>query len=181
MASAISRGSLKAESPVTFEYSKWDGAGHYRFQTHLLGEDAWGTWLRIERGYAHSHPDGRAGRFPAARTLLVPHDRWWVATYRHEPALHGGCELYIDIATPAVHAGDRITSIDLDLDVLRFTDGRVELADEDEFEDHQRALAYPEEVVRTAAEVARELMVAVGTREEPFGDHAGRNWGVPLG
>ena len=179
MASATSRGSLKAESAVSFEYSKWGGGGHYKFQTHLLGEDEWGTWLRIERGYAHSHPDGRAGHFPAARTLLVPRDRWWVATFRHEPESHGGCELYIDVATPAERDDGRITSIDLDLDVLRFTDGRVELADEDEFEEHQGTLSYPADVVRVAAEMAQALMVAARRRDEPFGDHARQNWGVP--
>ena len=45
--------------------------------------------------------------------------------------------------------------IDLDLDVVRFRDGRVEVLDEDEFGQHQATLGYPPHMINQPATTAQ--------------------------
>jgi protein associated with RNAse G/E len=40
--------------------------------------------------------------------------------------------------------------------------------DEDEFEEHRRSLAYPDDVVSLARSSAGEVLAAIGSRVEPF-------------
>ena len=77
----------------------------------------------------------------------MPHDAWWLATfYGTDP--RRPFDVYVDIATPAVWHGDGLVrAVDLDLDVIRGTTGRVWVDDEDEFADAPRRLGYPTEVV----------------------------------
>jgi hypothetical protein len=65
--------------------------------------------------------------------------------------------------------------VDLDLDVIRYRNGKVLLDDEDEFAEHQVTLGYPEDVIEKALATAKWLMDAVEQRREPFGA-AGRPW-----
>jgi protein associated with RNAse G/E len=98
--------------------------------------------------------------------MLIPDDEWWVATWDFSEEL----ELYVDVATPAVwKAVDHVTAVDLDLDVIRFRDGRVVLDDEDEFAQHQVEFGYPDDVVIRAQATAEFLLDAVRLRTEPFG------------
>lgn len=79
-------------------------------------------------------------------------------------------DLYVDIGCPVEWvAPDRLRVIDLDLDVIRWNDGRCEIDDEDEFAEHQVSLEYPPEVVATARRTADEILVAVRDRVPPFG------------
>ncbi len=65
--------------------------------------------------------------------------------------------------------------VDLDLDVVRHRHtGAAELLDEDEFEEHQRRCAYPDEVIQRTRHSASWLMDAV-TEREPFRS-AYRSW-----
>jgi len=55
---------------------------------------------------------------------------------------------------PSLWDGTVVTSVDLDLDVIRTFSGETKLLDEDEFEEHQIELGYPEVLVVQAREVA---------------------------
>ncbi|MEX0873926.1 MAG: DUF402 domain-containing protein [Actinomycetota bacterium] len=68
-----------------------------------------------------------------------------------------------------------VTTIDLDLDVIRFRDGRLLLDDQDEFEEHKELYGYPEDFVEKAVATEDWLMEAVEQRREPFGS-AGQPW-----
>ena len=90
---------------------------------------------------------------------LVPHDAWWLATFYGDDARRP-FDIYVDIATPATwHDDHLVRAVDLDLDVIRGTTGRVWVDDEDEFAAHRVELDYPDEVVeqavRSAADAAR--------------------------
>jgi protein associated with RNAse G/E len=67
-------------------------------------------------------------------------------------------------------SSSHVTTVDLDLDVIRLRDGTVFLDDEDEFAEHQISLGYPKDVIEKALETSRWLMKAVAERREPFGD-----------
>jgi hypothetical protein len=77
--------------------------------------------------------------YDSASVLLVPVDQPWTATFNAPRGARFDHEVYIDITTPPMWLDDDavVTMVDLDLDVLRRWDGRVEVADEDEFAAHR--------------------------------------------
>ena len=62
--------------------------------------------------------------------------------------------------------------VDIDLDVVRWSDGRVEVLDEDEFEEHRQLFEYPPRLVATARATTARLALALEAGHEPFGDVA---------
>ena len=66
-------------------------------------------------------------------------------------------------------------AVDLDLDVIQGTTGRIWVDDEDEFAAHRVALGYPDEVVEQAVTSCQEVLTAVTGHAAPF-DGAHRDW-----
>jgi hypothetical protein len=139
----------------------------------LLGEDSFGIWLgpgfgrKVRKGTGEWRDLGRD-----FVQLIVP-DAWWTAMFNDYSC---PIQAYVDIVTPPVwrHA-QLVTMIDLDLDVVRMTGGRVTIEDEDEFLLHQRVLEYPREWVQQARHVTNEV-VAMLVGERPPLIEAGRQW-----
>ncbi len=152
---------------------KWGGHPHYRGLVHHLGADEHGDWLWGPAGRTIYRGD--AGLFTAAQdalTAIIP-GAWWAPVWFVD---HPEIDLYVNINTPAVRDADRFVSTDLDLDVIRFTDGRVEVVDRDEFELHQVQYGYPDHiVVRTEAATAEALDLVL-RRVAPFDGSAARAW-----
>lgn len=111
-----------------------------------------------------------------AFVILVPDDRWWVATWNPElpdsPFRHA---VYVDICTPPTWEAEIVEAIDLDLDVAETHQGTVERLDQDEFDEHRVALGYPPEVVAAATAASVEVAAAMVERRPPF-DGRGALW-----
>ena len=153
---------------VDCDFKKWGDRQHYRFDAEHLGRDEHGTWLACRAPVKVT--EGPQGVFEMTHdfVILVPDDRWWIASFNAESS---DIEVYVDITTPSTWLSDsHVTSVDLDLDVIRFRDGRVILDDEDEFDEHIAAYGYPDDVIRTARATADEIIDAVTARREPFGE-----------
>ena len=152
-------------------YTKWGGIGHWHFTMQRLGEDQFGWWFFARRGIALQ----RGGEPPVSQrhdfVLLVPALGNWTACFNADVTM----EIYADVTTRPVIAGGQMTAVDLDLDVVRFRDGRVAVLDEDEFAEHQVQLAYPAELIARAQATCDELVSAVTQHTEPFGQ-AGPGW-----
>ena len=69
-----------------------------------------------------------------------------------------------------------MTTVDLDLDVIRFCDGRVEVVDRDEFEVHQRTFRYPPDVVAAAERATAEVFDLVLHEVAPFDGTISHAW-----
>jgi protein associated with RNAse G/E len=151
---------------------KFDGRPHRWVTGRLLGEDEYGTWLATPRGtvvhFQYGHRATTVTRADAVR--LIPRDGWWMAMFRQEP---DPLDLYCDIISPAVWTTPtEITVVDLDIDVVRYrADRRVEVEDEDEFEEHRIAYGYPPSTVTGARRATAELQAALSRDEEPFAGH----------
>jgi uncharacterized protein len=164
-------GALTPDRRVEIAFTKWDGARHWEFTMSVLGEDEHGIWLwapqgtMLRRGMEPPRPAG------TAFAKLVRPNGWWSAVWNARSRY----DVYVDIATPAKWSGDRVTMVDLDLDVVRLGDGSVELLDEDEFGEHAAAMDYPPKLVDTARATAAAVHLALGRGLEPFGA-VGRNW-----
>ncbi len=145
---------------------KWPATPYRAMRMTRLGEDEWGTWLWAPRGTMSRYAGQEPRVLPVDFLTLVPADAWWRATWMFGSPI----ELYVDIGAPAEWtADDRLRVVDLDLDVIRWRDGRCEIDDEDEFAEHAESLRYPPELVANARRTAGEVLVAVRAATPPFG------------
>jgi uncharacterized protein len=153
---------------------KWPDSPHWEFDGVWLGADAQGQWIGVPVGTWLSRP-GAGFHATADHVTLFPHEAWWSAVfYDDDPARP--VDTYVDIATPPSWDGDTVRCIDLDLDVVRGTTGRVWVDDEDEFAEHQVALAYPLAVVESALASCAEVLRLVGADEPPFAWSTAAGW-----
>lgn len=149
--------------------TKWRDRPHWEFDATYLGSDEHGDWLGIPQGTRMSRP-GADYVAPTDQVGLVPPvgpdaGRGWLATFH---AVGGPVRVYVDVTTPPAWDGDLLRAIDLDLDVVRGTSGRVWVDDEDEFADHRVALGYPDEVVRAALDSCERVHALVADGAAPY-------------
>jgi hypothetical protein len=100
--------------------------------------------------------------------LLVLDDGEWIATWNAE----SDTELYVDVTSRPVRGDGVIEAVDLDLDVIRRRDGRVEVLDEDEFAEHQVLLGYPPDVIAQARATTDDLVARIRAAREPLAGSA---------
>ena len=156
---------------VAMRYTKWGGIDHWHFELEPLGQDEFGRWFFGRKGLIQQRGAEPPMLHPHDFVLLVPAEGCWTAYFNAEDDM----EIYVDVTTRPVLDGDTVTAVDLDLDVVRYVDGRVEVLDEDEFAEHQVQLAYPAELISQARATCDWLVGAVSSRAEPFGQ-AGAAW-----
>lgn len=159
--------------PVEVRYRKHPATVHWQHRMVRIGEDEWGTWLGTGAGREVRKGDVDWRDVGRDFVQLVAPGAWWTAMFNEEGF---PIQVYVDVVTPPVWEGDHlVTMVDLDLDVVRTTDGLVHVVDEDEFALHQRLLAYPAAWVERAPEVAAEV-AAMLTGDEPALVAAGARW-----
>jgi protein associated with RNAse G/E len=152
---------------VRVVYRKYDGSLHWNTTMLRLGEDEHGVWLGSPPGSSWLRGEEQSVVWTHAHVLLMPRDAWWTAVFNS--TLEQTAELYCDITTvPQWHDGE-VTMVDLDLDVLRYRDGRVVAVDEDEFAEHQLRYGYPPDVIAAAEASMAWLLDAARRGTQPFG------------
>lgn len=156
-----------AERPErVVQYRKYDGSLHWRHETHLLGEDEHGIWLAAPTGSTVQRGSEPAKQLPWKYVQLIHPDAWWTAIFNNGS---GKYEVYIDITTPAKWVDERtVEMVDLDLDVVRRVDGTTDLLDEDEFAEHTRVFAYPDDLVERTLAAATAVKASLDAGAEPF-------------
>lgn len=165
----------KAARPGSFDWivymllerRKYPDSPHWWHEAEPLCSDRFGDWFGVPVGTAF-HLGDLVVESDVYSRVLVPHAGWWMARYL---AGHPELDLYVDIVGPREFIGDRVVMVDYDLDVVRWCDGRsqrVQLLDEDEFEEHSVALSYPVEAVEQSKAAAAWVMDAVEKEVPPF-------------
>ncbi|WGW13859.1 DUF402 domain-containing protein [Saxibacter everestensis] len=175
---------------VRIVFTKWDESLHWHFEGTVLGEDEYGVWIGMPAGTLARRGIRRTLPFRRAVLFLAPRDKWWTATFNLDLGASGSLddaviwELYCDIGTVpqwrAGPGGDEVTMVDLDLDIIARSDGKLFIDDEDEFIDHQELYGYPDDVIAAARTSADDLLSAVSKNAEPFRSHYVR-WAKRLG
>ncbi len=161
--------------------TKWERRPHWEFSTRYLGSDEAGDWLGLPAGSEMSRPGARYVA-PVDQVVLIPAHAedvrcGWVATFH---AQGGPLHTYVDVTTAPRWEGGLVHAVDLDLDVIRGTTGRVWVDDEDEFARHRVEFGYPPAVVARAVETAERLQVALAGRAVPF-DGTAEAWLAEIG
>jgi uncharacterized protein len=163
---------------VRMMFTKWGGHQHWTMDLLRLGEDGHGVWLGGPTGLRMSKP-GTEVIFDFPSVLLIPRGQPWTAAFNADvdKQVRAHCEVYIDIAAPAVWNtdGTEVTVIDLDLDVVRLWDGTVYVDDEDEFVEHQVRYNYPAEITELARRSCDDRRAALEAGAEPYAS-AYRAW-----
>lgn len=161
-----------AREAIRLQFGKYNGDEHWGFDAVILGRDAHGLWLGVKGGARVARPGiefAAHGDF----VVLVPDEQWWVATFNTAPGgKNHDIDLCVDITTPTtVNQGEAFT-LDLDLDVVKRTNGVIEIDDEDEFAQHSREMAYPQKLIDAARAAADDIRARVETSAAPFdGSH----------
>lgn len=149
---------------VHIDFRKWMTTRHWQFDMYWMDEDEYGTWLWTPAGSAARRGYEEPRTFTHLNVKLVVPGQWWTAIWNDG----GKYDLYIDTITPPAWSGDRVTMIDLDLDLARQTDGTVTIEDEDEFALHQDIYSYPPYIIDKAQAVTTATKARVENHEEPF-------------
>jgi protein associated with RNAse G/E len=94
-------------------------------------------------------------------------DRWYNVFQFREPDGTPKA-FYANIAMPATFDGAVIDYVDLDIDVILWPDGRVDVLDRDDFEQNAVTYGYTDDVKTAAERALTELLGIVERREFPF-------------
>jgi len=158
---------------VEMRYTKWGGKRHWRFAAQPLGSDEFGWWYGCPAGTVMRRGLEEPLVVSYDFVVLVPAEGRWIASWNSPAQRH--YSIYVDVTDRPVRENGLIEAVDLDLDVVRRWDGRVELLDEDEFEEHQFLYHYPADVIAQARATSGDLMRMVAEHHEPFGE-VGEAW-----
>ena len=150
--------------------TKWPDRPRSDVSADFLGEDEHGVWYGSHRD--RTFVDGRGMTVTAAHVGAYLPDRWWIPIFVPPERRF---EIYVHIATPPDLVDGRIESIDLELDVVRYRDRRVEVLDEDELDEAIIEHAIPDDVVGRARGACDEVVRLLTEDVEPFA-RAGAAW-----
>jgi hypothetical protein len=164
--------SLEPGTSVRLEMTKWGDRPHWEFAATYLGSDEHGEWIGIPAGTPMARP-GAAFVTETAQVGLVPHGVGWVATF-----IAPGYQFatYVDMTSVPWWDGTTCRAVDLDLDVIRGSEGDVLVDDEDEFAEHQVAFGYPTEVITLAEESCAWVLEQVLEERAPFDGASSDRW-----
>lgn len=163
---------LSPGDPVRLEMTKWGERPHWAFDATYLGADEHGDWIGIPVGTPMSRP-GAAFTVEVAQVGLVPRGVGWLATF-HAPGW--SIATYVDMTSVPWWDGAVCRAVDLDLDVVRGSDGDVFVDDEDEFAEHRVLYGYPPEVVTLAEESCAWVLEQVSAERAPFDRATADGW-----
>jgi uncharacterized protein len=156
---------VEPNTPVRVVATKWGGRPHWQYDALWLGTDTHGSWTGVPVGTVISRP-GATVVTDQPQVVLFPADGYVATFYADQGQMP--CQVYVDISTEPVWSEGRVTSIDLDLDVILGNTGRVWVDDEDEFADHKVRWGYPPSVVSSAIATCASVAADLTARHPPY-------------
>jgi len=94
-------------------------------------------------------------------------DRWYNVFEFEEPA--GGLRnFYCNISMPPTFGNDLLEYTDLEIDVVVWPDGQIEILDRDEFEVVCSVNRFSKEIMEKVESTLDELLSSIGRRDVPF-------------
>jgi protein associated with RNAse G/E len=152
---------------VTVNARKYDRRLHRSWPGALVRAD--GSLITVLAQFSETHVHGDLGTIHAG-TISLEHfwsDRWYNVFQFREP--DGSPKaIYANIATPASFDGSTLDYIDLDIDVIQWPNGGVDLLDRHEFEENAVKYGYPDQVKTAAENALAEVLALIDLHEFPF-------------
>lgn len=154
---------------------KYNGAKHYSYPVQLVSQTEDVVITYGAPGRLLNHPGRQLVNTPMTSEVVEFHftNRPYnvAAVWEEDGSFR---RYYCNLMTPAKVEGEQLTFIDLDLDLIVHPDYTFFVDDEDEFEEHQLAWAYPPEVIAMVRDGLAELIQLVESRAFPFDGSAAR-------
>jgi hypothetical protein len=150
------------------------GRGHGLWGSYVADADEAGLWLFTPEQSLYRGTDGLdvsvcfAGwPDPPGRPVihLIPHEGWWFARWQDTPQ---GAHVSIDICTPCRFVDGFWSYDDLELDLMKFTDGTYRVVDRDELDEAVRAGHVSDDELRTCLETASMLESRLAAGDDLF-------------
>jgi hypothetical protein len=143
------------------------GRGDGVWGCYLVEEDASGLWFFTpERTLYRGTTGNESLSGPVASMIqLIPASAWWFARWQESRL---GARVAIDICTPGQRENNTWSYIDLELDLVKFTDGRVVVLDEDEFEEARQRGCISDDEASRALSTAQALKERLVTTDRVF-------------
>ena len=152
---------------VTVNARKFDGRLRRSWPGGLVSVS--GSLVTLLAQFSETHVHSDLGTIHAG-TISLEHfwlDRWYnVFQFREPDGTHKA--VYVNIATPATFDGSTIEYVDLDIDVIQWPDGRVEVLDREEFEENSVRLGYSDTVKASAEKAVTDVLALIDAGEFPF-------------
>lgn len=149
-------------------------AGRGFFDLHPLVEDEFGVWLHGARGSKWRAPSHATGTLAFDVLVLLSPERCWVAWWVDDP---GDRRLEIDVCQAPMREDDGWSYVDLELDLVRHSDGTTEIVDRDEFDTACLDGWISEKEAEMANEVTNAMDAVLRSGEEPLGEEGWRRLG----
>lgn len=152
---------------VTVNARKYDGRLHRSWHGGLVSANGSLVTLLAKFSATHLHSDLGTIHAGTLSTEYFWLDRWYNVFRFREP--DGSPKaIYANIATPAVFDGSTLDYIDLDIDVIQWPDGRVDVLDREEFEQNSAAFGYPSDVMESTMAALEEVLQLMAQGQFPF-------------
>jgi uncharacterized protein len=180
LAVTVSRDRTEVTLPDRFEHNdqviqvrsfKWPRRPTSTAITRLIGEDEFGRWLGVAKGNSWWPADrSRSGVFESSFVKVVPLGTYWTACFNLVDPI-----IDVDVVLPVQWVDGALEEVDLELDVLGYANGSVEVRDKEEFSRVRVDWQMPDSIARQAEETCERIREIVKLGDEPFGS-IGRSW-----
>lgn len=152
---------------VTVRAHKYDGTVRRSWCGAVASKN--GSHMAVLATFSETVEHDDLGTIPAG-TVSFEHfwaDRWYNVFFFRDP---DGTEraAYANIAMPAKFNGATIDYVDLDIDVIRWPDGRIDVLDRDDFEKNSVKFGYTRETKEAVETALQELLDMIERREFPY-------------
>ncbi|WP_119068152.1 DUF402 domain-containing protein [Aggregatilinea lenta] len=165
----MARGTIPAPGPLwQLVVRKYDGRLHITLPLHLMDDNGSRLWLRTPLGGEVKHlTRGKSWAITRPSDMFFWRDRWYNVYVNYDEAWQFR-NFYCNVGLPPEIRDGEISYVDLDLDVQIWADGRAEILDEDEFDEHRVQFGYPDTVQEAARGAVEDLLALWRSGAEPF-------------
>lgn len=152
---------------ISVQVLKYDGSQYRQWAGRLSRRE--GSLIQLDAAFSMDAHHPLLGEIPRGTRLIEYYwlDRWYnVLKFLNDDATTK--HFYCNITTPPTLAGQILTYIDLEIDILALPDLSYQILDLDEFEANAEKYAYPEEVHTNAHIAVDRLKQMIEARQFPF-------------
>ena len=159
---SLPTGKLVTGQQFTVNSLKYDNSLRRIWTASLLERSDGGILLEGYFDTEASHPDLGVIAKGTRSVEAFPIDQWFNCFAFYEPSGEFR-NYYLNVSMPPMVGYRVINYVDLDIDVIVWPDGRIEVLDLEEFEENSRIYSYPLNVIETAIGVKDAIL------SEPLG------------
>lgn len=158
---------------IEIQSYKHDGSLHRTWKETLVLEANETTLIGGNNETLVIEADGSYWRTKEPAIVYFHTKKWFniVAIFKQ-----GEIHYYCNIGSPAVWNGTALTYTDYDLDIIVEPDGEYHLVDQDEYEERQVQMNYPEDVKHHVDEGVQELKDWIKLNKSLFDKTTVRDW-----